>query len=87
MDREGLVSNPCVLSLSKHGVFPDITELALRKSAVNALSNLSGMWEELKDYSVNLGFLANYVLSVDFCFFSSRKRRINKLPFSFSYSE
>jgi hypothetical protein len=27
-------------------------------------------------------FLANYVQSDDFCFFSSRKRRINKLPFS-----
>jgi len=56
-------------------IFPDITELALRKSAVSALRNLSGVWVELKDFSVNLGFLANSVLSNDFCFFSSRKRR------------
>jgi hypothetical protein len=35
------------------------------------------IWEELKHFSVNLGFLANSVLSDDFCFFSSRKRRKN----------
>ncbi|MCI0482762.1 MAG: hypothetical protein L0213_14385, partial [Candidatus Dadabacteria bacterium] len=33
---------------------------------------------ELKDFSLNEIFLANYVQSDDFCFFSSRKRR-NKI--------
>jgi len=53
--------------------------------------NLSAF--HLKDFSFNARFLANYVQSFhrthyvcDFCFFSSRKRRINKLPFSLSLS-
>jgi len=34
------------------------------------MSNLHRtLWVELKDFSVNLGFLANSVLSNDFCFF------------------
>jgi len=34
------------------------------------MSNLHrALWAELKDFSVNLGFLANSVLSDDFCFF------------------
>ncbi len=44
---------------------------------------------ELKDFSLNMIFLANYVQAFhkthyvcDFCFFSSRKRRVNK-DFSF----
>jgi len=44
----------------------------------------------LKDFSFNARFLANYVQSDDFCFFSSRKRRIKKtaflLPLSFHSS-
>src|SRR3990167_1287695 len=36
---------------------------------------------ELKDFSLNMIFLANYVQSDDFCFFSSRKRRKPSLPF------
>src|SRR3990167_7687406 len=43
---------------------------------------------ELKDFSLNMIFLANYVQSFrkthyvcDFCFFSSRKRRKTSLPF------
>jgi hypothetical protein len=36
--------------------------------------NLSAV--QLKDFSFNIRFLANYVQSDDFCFFSSRKRRI-----------
>jgi len=54
------------------------------------------IWVELKHFSVNLGFLANYVLSNDFCFFpgygrlrpdeSSRKRRIKTIAFLLSLS-
>src|SRR3990167_2410481 len=39
---------------------------------------------ELKHFSVNMRFLANYVQSDDFCFFSSRKRRKN-ICFSFVF--
>jgi len=37
----------------------------------------------LKDFSLNMIFLANYVQSDDFCFFSSRKRRKNLSFLSF----
>ena len=42
---------------------------------------------ELKDFSLNMIFLANYVQSDDFCFFSSRKRRELFLPFLCLYDE
>jgi len=44
--------------------------------------NLSAV--HLKDFSFNIRFLANYVQSDDFCFFSSRKRRIKKIDFLLS---
>jgi len=67
------IGNPHLLPFS----FPDIAEFAYRKWIIKASINLSGVWEELKDFRLNMIFSANYVQSDDFCFFSSRKRRNN----------
>jgi hypothetical protein len=58
----------------------DITEFALRKSIVRALKIFQG-WGGIGRFSEYMRFLANYVQSDDFCFFSSRKRRIKKTAF------
>jgi hypothetical protein len=47
-------------NLSFAFLFPDITEFALRKSRVEAYKNLSAF--QLKDFSLNTRFLANYVV-------------------------
>jgi len=65
-DRGNLVSRLCLP--------PTLQNLRLENSLLRR-ENLSGLRAELKDFSLNMKFLANYVQSDDFCFFSSRKRR------------
>src|SRR3990167_4312703 len=54
-------NNPYVLSLSKFLFFPTLQNLRIENRLLRR-ENRSGVWVELNDFSLNMIFLANYVV-------------------------